>query len=56
MDDERPLNPDARARDGCTGAALRIGDHDWPREVTPTVRVFLDGMSELSGIRLDAED
>jgi acetylornithine deacetylase/succinyl-diaminopimelate desuccinylase-like protein len=38
------------------GAVSRIGDHEWPREVTPTVRAFLDGMSELSGTRLDAED
>jgi acetylornithine deacetylase/succinyl-diaminopimelate desuccinylase-like protein len=37
-------------------AVSRIGSHDWPREVTPTVRAFLDGMSELSGTRLDAED
>jgi acetylornithine deacetylase/succinyl-diaminopimelate desuccinylase-like protein len=34
----------------------RIGGHEWPREVTPTVRAFLDGMSELSGTRLNAED
>jgi acetylornithine deacetylase/succinyl-diaminopimelate desuccinylase-like protein len=38
------------------GAVSRIGAHEWPREVTPTVRTFLEGMSELSGTRLDAED
>jgi acetylornithine deacetylase/succinyl-diaminopimelate desuccinylase-like protein len=34
----------------------RIGAHRWPREVTPTVRVFLDGMSRLSGTALDPDD
>jgi acetylornithine deacetylase/succinyl-diaminopimelate desuccinylase-like protein len=37
-------------------AVARIGQHSWPIEVTPTVRAFLDGVSELSGVPLPADD
>jgi len=37
-------------------AVARIGAHRWPREVTPTVRLFLDGMSQLSGTTLHPDD
>jgi acetylornithine deacetylase/succinyl-diaminopimelate desuccinylase-like protein len=36
------------------GAAVaRIGTHPWPIEITPTVRQFLDGVSEITGVRFD---
>ena len=37
-------------------AVARIGRHDWPVEVTPTVREFLDGVSEIIGTELDSHD
>ncbi len=37
-------------------AVARIGDHVWPVEVTPTVRAFLDGVSEITGVAFDPED
>ena len=37
-------------------AVARIGRHDWPVEVTPTVREFLDGVSEIIGTELDPHD
>ena len=39
------------------GAAVaRIGAHDWPLEITPTVREFLDGVTEITGVELDPAD
>jgi acetylornithine deacetylase/succinyl-diaminopimelate desuccinylase-like protein len=37
-------------------AIARIGRHDWPVEVTPTVRRFLDGVGEILGTELDPYD
>jgi acetylornithine deacetylase/succinyl-diaminopimelate desuccinylase-like protein len=37
-------------------AVTRIGAHSWPIEVTPTVRAFLDGVEELTGVPLPADD
>ena len=37
-------------------AVARVGAHDWPIEVTPTVRAFLDGVSEVIGAELDPDD
>jgi acetylornithine deacetylase/succinyl-diaminopimelate desuccinylase-like protein len=37
-------------------AVARIGGHDWPLEITPTVREFLDGISEVTGMELDHTD
>jgi acetylornithine deacetylase/succinyl-diaminopimelate desuccinylase-like protein len=37
-------------------AVARIGTHDWPLEVTPTVRQFLDGVTEVTGIEFDPGD
>ena len=37
-------------------AVARVGAHDWPIEVTPTVRAFLDGVSEVIGTELDPSD
>ncbi|MFC5999506.1 M20/M25/M40 family metallo-hydrolase [Quadrisphaera sp. GCM10027208] len=37
-------------------AVARVGRHDWPLEITPTVRQFLDGVSEVTGTELDPTD
>lgn len=37
-------------------AVARIGRYDWPLEITPTVRQFLDGVSEVTGTELDPTD
>ncbi|HEX6327066.1 MAG TPA: M20/M25/M40 family metallo-hydrolase [Jiangellaceae bacterium] len=37
-------------------AVARLGRHDWPLRITPTVRAFLDGASEAFGVTLDPED
>lgn len=37
-------------------AVARLGRHDWPLRLTPTVRAFLDGASEAFGVTLDPED
>ncbi len=37
-------------------AVTRVGEHDWPIEWTPTVREFLDGISEITGVELDPSD
>jgi acetylornithine deacetylase/succinyl-diaminopimelate desuccinylase-like protein len=37
-------------------AVARIGTHDWPLEITPTVRQFLDGITEITGTELDPRD
>jgi acetylornithine deacetylase/succinyl-diaminopimelate desuccinylase-like protein len=34
----------------------RIGTHPWPLEITPTVRAFLDGVEEITGVHLDPDD
>jgi acetylornithine deacetylase/succinyl-diaminopimelate desuccinylase-like protein len=34
-------------------AVARIGAHDWPLEITPTVREFLDGVTEITGVEFD---
>lgn len=34
-------------------AVARIGAHDWPLELTPTVRAFLDGVTEVTGVEFD---
>jgi acetylornithine deacetylase/succinyl-diaminopimelate desuccinylase-like protein len=35
------------------GAVSRIGAHRWPIELTPTVREFLDGVTEITGVPFD---
>jgi acetylornithine deacetylase/succinyl-diaminopimelate desuccinylase-like protein len=37
-------------------AVARVGNHDWPVRLTPTVRRFLDEMSEALGIEFDPAD
>ena len=37
-------------------AVTRVGEHDWPIEWTPTVREFLEGVSEITGVELDPSD
>ncbi|PPK94633.1 acetylornithine deacetylase/succinyl-diaminopimelate desuccinylase-like protein [Kineococcus xinjiangensis] len=37
-------------------AVARIGEHRWPLEITPTVRQFLTGVSEITGIAFDEDD
>jgi acetylornithine deacetylase/succinyl-diaminopimelate desuccinylase-like protein len=37
-------------------AVARIGTHPWPLEITPTVRAFLDGVEEITGVPLDPDD
>ncbi|HEX2810098.1 MAG TPA: M20/M25/M40 family metallo-hydrolase, partial [Kineosporiaceae bacterium] len=37
-------------------AVARIGTHPWPLEITPTVRAFLDGVQEITGVPLDPDD
>jgi acetylornithine deacetylase/succinyl-diaminopimelate desuccinylase-like protein len=37
-------------------AVARIGAHPWPVEVTPTVRAFLDGVTDITGVEFDPED
>jgi acetylornithine deacetylase/succinyl-diaminopimelate desuccinylase-like protein len=34
-------------------AVSRIGAHDWPVQLTPTVREFLDGVTEITGVEFD---
>ncbi len=34
-------------------AVSRIGSHQWPIELTPTVRQFLDGITEITGVTFD---
>jgi acetylornithine deacetylase/succinyl-diaminopimelate desuccinylase-like protein len=35
------------------GAVSRVGSHRWPIELTPTVRQFLDGVTEITGVAFD---
>jgi len=37
-------------------AVTRIGGHHWPLEITATVRAFLAGVEEITGVPLDADD
>ena len=37
-------------------AVARVGRHDWPLRMTPTVREFLEGISEALGIEFDVDD
>ena len=37
-------------------AVARVGAHPWPLEITPTVRAFLDGVEQITGVRLDPDD
>jgi acetylornithine deacetylase/succinyl-diaminopimelate desuccinylase-like protein len=37
-------------------AVARIGTHPWPLQITPTVRAFLDGVEEITGVTLDPDD
>jgi acetylornithine deacetylase/succinyl-diaminopimelate desuccinylase-like protein len=37
-------------------AVARIGGHEWPLEITPTVRQFLEGLSDATGVDLDPAD
>ena len=37
-------------------AVGRVGAHEWPLEWTPTVRQFLEGVSEITGVELDPSD
>jgi acetylornithine deacetylase/succinyl-diaminopimelate desuccinylase-like protein len=37
-------------------AVARIGTHPWPLQITPTVRAFLDGVEEITGVPLDPSD
>lgn len=37
-------------------AVARIGGHRWPLEVTPTVRAFLEGVTEITGVRFDPDN
>jgi acetylornithine deacetylase/succinyl-diaminopimelate desuccinylase-like protein len=49
------LNPD-NAVTRLSAAVARIGAHSWPREVTPTLRAFLDGVRDLFGVQLPIQD
>ena len=37
-------------------AVARIGQHEWPIELTPTTRQFLDGVTELTGVEFDPDN
>ena len=37
-------------------AVARIGEHRWPIDITPTVRQFLDGVTEITGVEFDPEN
>jgi len=38
------------------GAVTRIGGYQWPIELTPTTRQFLDGVTELTGVEFDPDN
>jgi acetylornithine deacetylase/succinyl-diaminopimelate desuccinylase-like protein len=50
------LPNDENAVTELTEALARVGRYDWPVRVTPTMRRFLDEMSEALGVRLDPAD
>ncbi len=37
-------------------AVTRVGSHPWPLEMTATVRQFLDGISDITGVEFDPAD
>ncbi|MFV0460133.1 MAG: M20/M25/M40 family metallo-hydrolase [Actinomycetales bacterium] len=37
-------------------AVARIGNHQWPIEITPPVQRFLDAISEVTGLEFDRQD
>ncbi|WP_026540678.1 M20/M25/M40 family metallo-hydrolase [Paenarthrobacter nicotinovorans] len=37
-------------------AVTRIGEYQWPVELTPTTRQFLDGVTELTGVEFDPDN
>ncbi|GMA84822.1 hypothetical protein GCM10025868_00720 [Angustibacter aerolatus] len=45
-----------RGRQGLGAAVARIGQHEFPVEITPTVREFLEGVTEITGVELDPSD
>ncbi|HEX5996608.1 MAG TPA: M20/M25/M40 family metallo-hydrolase [Jiangellales bacterium] len=47
---------DANAVTELSEAVARLGRYEWPLRITPTVRAFLDGVSEAFGVTLDPED
>ena len=49
------INPD-NAVTRLAAAVGRIGAHRWPREATPTLRAFLDGVHDLFGVDLPIDD
>lgn len=48
-------NPD-NAVTRLAGAVARAGAHEWPLDLTPSVRALLDGVADLAGLTYDAED
>lgn len=49
------VNPD-NAVTQLAAAMARIGNHEWPLKLTPTVRQLLHGVAELTGVTFDEED
>ncbi|MBG6179996.1 M20/M25/M40 family metallo-hydrolase [Arthrobacter sp. CAN_A1] len=37
-------------------AVTRVGEYQWPIELTPTTRQFLDGVTELTGVEFDPDN
>jgi acetylornithine deacetylase/succinyl-diaminopimelate desuccinylase-like protein len=37
-------------------AVARIGDHEWPQDLTPTVQQLLEGLGDVTGITYDPDD
>lgn len=37
-------------------AVARIGEYEWPIDLTPTTRQFLDGVTELTGVEFDPDN
>ncbi len=48
------VNPD-NAVTHIAAAMARIGQHQWPIEIPPTVRAFIDGVREQTGISLSSD-
>ena len=49
------VNPD-NAVTHLAAAVARIGQHDWPLALTPTVRGLLEGVADLTGTRFEPDD
>jgi len=47
---------DDNALTALSEAVARVGRHDWPLRMTPTVRSFLEQMSDALGIEFDVDD